>query len=159
MAEADARDMSVRMLVEFVDGSKTMAEMAAIANATGLVPDRPGMHGPSAGPDQLATTFIPQRDGGILSEIGRVDYSVGKGLAPAVFVVAEAEHPRIWQRMKDLKMGDGPYFPFIRPYHLIIAGSAADMCEGCLARKGGYGSTEPSCRRALRIGEEGTCGW
>ena len=33
-------------------------------------------------------------------------------------MVAEAEHPRIWERMKDLKMGDGPYFAFIRPYHL-----------------------------------------
>ena len=38
--------MNPRMLVEFVDGSKTMVEMAAIANATGLVPDVPGMHGP-----------------------------------------------------------------------------------------------------------------
>ena len=117
-SEADARGMNVRMLVEFVDGSKTMVEMAAIANATGLVPDRSGMHGPAVGPDELASTLIPQRDGGILSEAGRVDYSVGKGLAPGVFVVAEAEHPRIWKRMKDLKMGDGPYFSFIRPYHL-----------------------------------------
>ena len=46
--EAARRHMNVRMLVEFVDGSKTMVEMAAIANATGLVPDRPGMHGPAA---------------------------------------------------------------------------------------------------------------
>ncbi|WP_348630736.1 hypothetical protein [Mesorhizobium sp. M8A.F.Ca.ET.208.01.1.1] len=29
--------MNPRMLVEFVDGSKTMVEMCAIANATGLV--------------------------------------------------------------------------------------------------------------------------
>src|SRR5690606_4256696 len=33
--EAHRRNMNVRMLVEFVDGSKTMVEMAAIANATG----------------------------------------------------------------------------------------------------------------------------
>jgi len=117
-AEADARNMNSRMLVEFVDGSKTMVEMAAIANATGLIPDKPGMHGPAAGPKDLATTLIPEKDGGILSEAGRVDYSVGKGLAPGVFVVVEAQHPRIWERMKDLKMGDGPYFTFIRPYHL-----------------------------------------
>ena len=117
-AEADARNMNPRMLVEFVDGSKTMVEMAAIANATGLVPDKPGMHGPAVGPDALATQLIPAKDGGLLSGAGRVDYSVGKGLAPGVFVVAEAEHPRIWERMKDLKMGDGPYFAFIRPYHL-----------------------------------------
>lgn len=117
-AEADARNMNPRMLVEFVDGSKTMVEMAAIANATGLVPDKPGMHGPAVGPDALATQLIPAKDGGLLSGAGRVDYSVGKGLAPGVFVVAKAEHPRIWERMKDLKMGDGPYFAFIRPYHL-----------------------------------------
>jgi predicted homoserine dehydrogenase-like protein len=45
--EAVRRHMNPRMLVEFVDGSKTMVEMAAIANATGLIPDRPGMHGPA----------------------------------------------------------------------------------------------------------------
>src|SRR5690606_4720058 len=46
--EAVRRNMNPRMLVEFVDGSKTMVEMCAIANATGLVPDIPGMHGPKA---------------------------------------------------------------------------------------------------------------
>ena len=46
--EARARNMNPRMLVEFVDGSKTMVEMSAIANATGLVPDIDGMHGPAA---------------------------------------------------------------------------------------------------------------
>ena len=116
--EARARNMNPRMLVEFVDGSKTMVEMSAIANATGLVPDIDGMHGPAAGPKELATTLIPEKDGGLLSGSGRVDYSVGQGLAPGVFVVCEAEHPRIHERMTDLKMGDGPYFSFIRPYHL-----------------------------------------
>jgi len=117
-AEAKARDMNPRLLVEFVDGSKTMVEMSAIANATGLVPDCDGMHGPAVGPQDLATTLVPERDGGVLSDIGRVDFSVGKGLAPGVFVVVEAEHPRVLERMKDLKMGPGPYFSFIRPYHL-----------------------------------------
>jgi len=118
MAEAKARHMNARMLVEFVDGSKTMVEMVAIANATGLIPDCPGMHGPAAGPKDLASVLIPQSDGGILSASGRVDFSVGKGLAPGVFVVAKAQHPRIHERLRDLKMGDGPYFSFIRPYHL-----------------------------------------
>lgn len=116
--EAERRHMNPRMLVEFVDGSKTMVEMAAIANATGLIPDRAGMHGPSAGPDELAKVLIPEADGGVLSAPGRVDYSVGKGLAPGVFVVIEAEHPRIAERLTDLKMGEGPYYTFIRPYHL-----------------------------------------
>ena len=116
--EAERRHMNPRLLVEFVDGSKTAVEMAAIGNATGLVPDVDGMHGPAAGPKELAKVLIPQRDGGILSGIGRVDYSIGKGVSPGVFCIVEAEHPRIHERMRDLKMGDGPYYEFIRPYHL-----------------------------------------
>jgi predicted homoserine dehydrogenase-like protein len=117
--EAIRRHMNPRMLVEFVDGSKTMVEMAAIANATGLIPDKPGMHGPAAGRDELNKTLIPQSAGGLLSSgEGRVDYTIGKGVAPGVFVVAEMDHPRIWERMEDLKMGKGPYFTFFRPYHL-----------------------------------------
>ena len=117
--EAIRRHMNPRMLVEFVDGSKTMVEMAAIANATGLIPDRPGMHGPAVGRDELNRVLIPQSAGGILSSgEGRVDYTIGKGVAPGVFVVAEMDHPRIWERMEDLKMGKGPYFTFFRPYHL-----------------------------------------
>ena len=119
MEEAIRRHMNPRMLVEFVDGSKTMVEMAAIANATGLIPDRPGMHGPAATVDQLNKTLIPQAAGGVLSSnAGFVDYSIGKGVAPGVFVVAEMDHPRIRERMEDLKMGQGPYFTFHRPYHL-----------------------------------------
>lgn len=118
MEEAIRRNMNVRMLVEFVDGSKTMVEMAAIANATGLVPDKAGMHGPAATLDQLSSTLIPEKDGGLLSRVGVVDYTIGKGVAPGVFVVADMSHPRISERMEDLKMGKGPYFTFHRPYHL-----------------------------------------
>ncbi len=116
--EAHRRNMNVRMLVEFVDGSKTMVEMAAIANATGLVPDKPGMHGPSATLGELSRVLVPQKDGGVLSKAGVVDYSIGKGVAPGVFVIADMSHPRISERMEDLKMGHGPYFTFHRPYHL-----------------------------------------
>ena len=118
MDEAKRRNMNPRMLVEFVDGSKTMVEMAAISNATGLVPDKPGMHGPAATLDQLAATLCPIEDGGVLSRSGVVDYSIGKGVAPGVFVVAKAPHVRIHERLTDLKMGPGPYFKFVRPYHL-----------------------------------------
>ena len=117
--EAIRRHMNPRMLVEFVDGSKTMVEMAAIANATGLIPDKPGMHGPACSREDLNKVLVPQSAGGLLSSgEGRVDYTIGKGVAPGVFVVAEMDHPRIRERMEDLKMGKGPYFTFFRPYHL-----------------------------------------
>ncbi|HEY8596733.1 MAG TPA: NAD(P)H-dependent oxidoreductase [Devosiaceae bacterium] len=116
--EAQRRNMNPRMLVEFVDGSKTMVEMAAIANATGLKPDIPGMHGPRADRDDLARVLIPKQDGGILNSLGVVDYTIGKGVAPGVFVIAKAEHPRVIERMDDLHVGTGPYYAFFRPYHL-----------------------------------------
>lgn len=116
--EAVRRNMNPRMLVEFVDGSKTMVEMAAIANATGLVPDRPGMHGPAASLEELERVLCPKADGGILARKGVVDYSIGRGVAPGVFVIAEMAHPRLRERMHDLKLGAGPYYKFYRPYHL-----------------------------------------
>lgn len=116
--EAHRRDMNPRMLVEFVDGSKTMVEMAAIANATGLVPDKPGMHGAEATVENLHRVLCPIEDGGILTRKGVVDFTVGGDVAPGVFVIAEMRHPRIQERVADLKAGEGPYVAFFRPYHL-----------------------------------------
>jgi len=118
VAEATRRNMNPRMLVEFVDGSKTMVEMVALANATGLVPDTPGMHGPSAPIDSLHKTFCPREEGGLLSRKGAVDFTIARGVAPGVFAVAELRHPRLRERMSDLRLGDGPYYTFYRPYHL-----------------------------------------
>jgi predicted homoserine dehydrogenase-like protein len=47
-----------------------------------------------------------------------VDFTIGKGVAPGVFVIVEAEHKRIIERMDDLHIGTGPYYSFFRPYHL-----------------------------------------
>ncbi len=116
--EAAARNMNARMLVEFVDGSKTMIEMTAVANATGLVPDVPGMHGPKATREELAQVLCTKEDGGVLSRAGVVDYSIGKGVAPGVFCIVKPKHPRVLERMVDLKVGPGPCFAILRPYHL-----------------------------------------
>jgi predicted homoserine dehydrogenase-like protein len=117
-AQAQARNMNPRMLVEFVDGSKTAVEMTCIANAAGLVPDVPGMHGPDAPLGKLQDYFRPQSEGGLLSRKGVVDYSVAKGVAPGVFCVIEAPHPRIIERLDDLHIGKGPYYTLHRPFHL-----------------------------------------
>lgn len=116
--EAARRNMSANMLVEFVDGSKAMIEMTAIANATGLVPDRPGMHAPNASLQTLHQVFCPQSDGGLLSRKGVVDFTIAPDVAPGVFVVVEMFHPRLRERMNDLKLGPGPYYTLYRPYHL-----------------------------------------
>ena len=106
------------MLVEFVDGSKTMVEMVAIANAIGLVPDVPGMHGPGRARGRTRPGTLPE--GGRRSSLakGVVDFSVAKGVAPGVFAVAEMRLPALRERMSDLHLGPGPYYSFFRPYHL-----------------------------------------
>ncbi|MEJ2704764.1 MAG: hypothetical protein P8Z79_20200 [Sedimentisphaerales bacterium] len=76
-AEAARRGLSPNMLIEFVDGSKTMIEMAAVSNATGLVPDVRGMHGPKTSRDKLHETFALKEHGGVLDGIGVVDYGIG----------------------------------------------------------------------------------
>jgi predicted homoserine dehydrogenase-like protein len=116
--EAARRNMNARVLVEFVDGSKTMVEMVAIANATGLVPDVPGMHGPDATLDNLAQVLCSKADGGILSRSGCVDYTIGKGVAPGVFAIVRPSHPRVLERITDLKVGPGPCYTLSRPFHL-----------------------------------------
>jgi predicted homoserine dehydrogenase-like protein len=116
--EARLRNMNARMLVEFIDGSKTMIEMVAVANATGLKPDIPGMHGPKATREELAQVLCTKQDGGILTHSGIVDYSIGKGVAPGVFCIVKPRHPRVLERMIDLKVGPGPCFAIVRPYHL-----------------------------------------
>lgn len=116
--EAARRNMNARMLVEFIDGSKTMVEMTAIANCTGLVPDVAGMHGPNVTRETLAQVLCSKADGGILSASGRVDYTIGTGVAPGVFCVVKPRHERAIERMADLKVGPGPCFSLIRPFHL-----------------------------------------
>ena len=137
--EASRRNMNPRMLVEFVDGSKTMVEMVALANATGLVPDVPGMHGPDAPLDRLSAVFRPRDEGGLLHRKGVVDFTVARGVAPGVFVVAEMRHPRLQERMGDLGLGEGPYFTYYRPYHLTslevpLSAAAAVLFGQCHMR-------------------------
>lgn len=56
--------MNPRVLTEFVDGTKTMGERVALANATGLRIDLAGMHGPNAELKALSDIFRLRTDGG-----------------------------------------------------------------------------------------------
>ncbi len=115
-SEAREKQMNPKMLASFVDGTKTMVEMTAFANAVGFVPDLPGMHGPVVTPKTIAEVYVPQEAGGVLSGIPRVEY--GLGIAPGVFVVFTTEHPKLVRDLQYLSMGPGPYWALYRPYHL-----------------------------------------
>jgi predicted homoserine dehydrogenase-like protein len=115
-AKADERQMSARMLCEFVDGSKTAIEMAAVSNATGLIPDIRGMHGAAAAKESLKDVFCLQQHGGVLKQSGVVDFAIG--VHPGVFVVITTDNARIRAGLQQRTMGDGPYYQLFRPYHL-----------------------------------------
>lgn len=115
--EAARRGLNPSMLIEFVDGSKTMIEMAAVSNATGLIPDVRGMHGPKTSRDKLHETFALKEHGGVLNQAGVVDYGIGR-VHPGVFLVVTTEHLRLRQALVYRDMGNGPYYTLFRPYHL-----------------------------------------
>lgn len=115
--EALQKGMNPKMLCSFVDGSKTMIEMAALANAADLSIGWSGMRGAETTVEALAEVFRPRHDGGILDRPGMVDFATGP-VAPGVFVVVRSDEQTVIEEMNYLKMGPGPYFALYRPYHL-----------------------------------------
>ena len=114
---AESKGSSPNMMTSFVDGTKSMIEMACLSNSTGLVPDCRGMHGPKANIKDLLNVFSLKKDGGILSGKGVVDFAIGD-LAPGVFLIYTTENKMIKADLKYLMLGDGPYYLLYRPYHL-----------------------------------------
>jgi len=114
--EAIKKKMNPYMLTSFVDGSKTMIEMAALANYLDFNIDIEGMHGAEATYENLSSIYIPKKDGGILNSRNIVDFAFG--IAPGVFAVVYSDDEYVNYEMEYLKMGKGPYWTLARPYHL-----------------------------------------
>lgn len=116
--KAKEKGTSVHMLTSFVEGTKTMVEMAAVSNATGLTVDKIGMHGPDVKKEKLTHIFTLKEKGGILEEKGIVDYALGN-VAPGVFVIITTDDERVKFSLDYSKMGSGPNYLLYRPYHLV----------------------------------------
>jgi len=111
------KNMSVKMLCSFVDGTKTMVEMTSVGNATGFKPEIRGAYGPDCKVEDLPKVFSPKAAGGIFESKGAVDYAVGP--APGVFVIITTDHPKIKADLNYLSLsGHGDYWCLYRPYHL-----------------------------------------
>lgn len=111
-----ARDTtSSHMTTSFGDGTKMQVEQAVVANATGFIPDRRGMHGIES-TVATASVDIPA----ILSAPGRVDFTLAGDFGAGVGIVGRhPNHDLHKQAMGFYKMGDGPDYFFFRPYHLV----------------------------------------
>ncbi len=157
-AQAKAKGMNPKMLTSFVDGSKAMIEMAALANTTGLEVSKRGMHGPASTVPTLHQTFALTKDGGILEKGGVVDYCTGP-VAPGVFVVVRTDDPYVHHEMTYLQMGDGPYFALYRPYHLASLEAPLTVYEMALDKRASLTSEHwtaevgAEAKRPLKAGE------
>ena len=139
--EAASKRMNPEMLASFVDGTKTMVEMAAVANATGFTPDTPGMHGPEETvPDRLAELLSLKEEGGILSRYGTVEYV--RGIAPGVFIIVRTNEGPVRETMQYLGQGTGPNHVLYRPYHLTSLETPMSVARAAI-----YGEPTIVCRR------------
>jgi predicted homoserine dehydrogenase-like protein len=123
-----------RIMTSFVDGTKSMVEMACLSNATGLVPDRRGMHGPGANIKDLEKVFCLKSSGGILEKEGVVDFVIGD-LAPGVFLIYTTDNNEIKRTIKYLNLGKGPDYLIYKPYHMTSIETPLSIARAYFDRK------------------------
>lgn len=129
----EEQELNPRMWNSFIDGTKPAIEMCAVANATGMKPDVPGMHYPTAEIPEIADKLRPESDGGVLNGTGIVDTvstlhpdgtPVDRGIGNGIFVVTESSTDRVQEYLKQYDRqglytaNDGKYQVFHRPFHL-----------------------------------------
>ncbi|MDR2211384.1 MAG: hypothetical protein LBO65_07995 [Spirochaetaceae bacterium] len=158
--EAKRKGASPKMICSFKDGTKTMVEMTAMANATGFLPDIMGAHGASGTvrdlPDLLS--LKSEGRGGILNSYRTVEYI--NGVAPGVFIIIASDQPHINHELAYLGMGSGPNYVLYRPYHLTsletpltVAKACIDHVPSIVPRAGLVAETGTIAKRDLKAGE------
>ena len=118
--------------VAYHDGSKNQVELCCVANMSGLLPDRRGLHTPSLPLEEIPNGFCSIREGGIFTRDGVVDavnchtpdgipHTPGH-LGGGVFAVADCPNPYFAEAITSkhvLHSRDGKRALFYRPYHLV----------------------------------------
>lgn len=114
--EAAKRRLSLKQCTSFTDGTKVAVEMALVANAFGLTILKTGMIGPRVEKvDEAFNVFNLER----ARELGGVvDYVLGAKPGGSVFVIGYSDDPEDQFYMNYYKRGEGPYYLFLKPYHL-----------------------------------------
>jgi predicted homoserine dehydrogenase-like protein len=124
-------DYNPRMFNSFLDGTKSAIEMAAVANATGLIPQPEGLNFPPCGVDDLPHVLRPRSEGGQLSHAGTVEVisslerdgrPVFKDLRWGVYVTFAAPNDYTQRCFTEYGLktdSTGRYSAMYKPYHLI----------------------------------------
>jgi predicted homoserine dehydrogenase-like protein len=99
----------------FTDGTKLQIEQVLIGNATGATIAKQGLIGIKSDELNDAANQLGTVANKLQSPI--VDYTLSSKLAPGVFITAT--HDAIeTQALRYYKLGDGPFYTLLRPYHL-----------------------------------------
>ncbi|MBT9551210.1 MAG: NAD(P)-dependent oxidoreductase [Hydrogenophaga sp.] len=111
---AGKQGISVEQTTSFTDGTKIQIEQALVANGFGGTITRQGMEGPKATDVTKAAIELARTATGLGQAIS--DYVLSPGNA-GVFVVGTHDQSE-WKALNYLKLGDGPYYVLVRPFHL-----------------------------------------
>jgi len=114
--EAAKRRLTLNQCTAYTDGTKLSIEMALVANALNLGLLQTGMVGPRA---EHVSEALKLFDLEQAREIGGVvDYVLGAKPGGSVFTIGFSDDPEDRFYMNYYKMGEGPYYLFLRPYHI-----------------------------------------
>lgn len=169
--QARAGGMNPQMFNSFLDGTKSSIEMAAIANATGLLPPEDGLAFPPCGVQDLPHLLRPRAQGGILPQKGMVEVisslerdarQVVGDLRWGVYAVFEGETDYIRRCFSEYGVhtdSTGHYAALWRPYHLIGLELAVSIASVALRREptgcgeAWRGDAVATAKRPLKAGE------
>jgi predicted homoserine dehydrogenase-like protein len=165
-----AGDFNAQMFNSFLDGTKSAIEMAAVSNATGLLPAPSGLHFPPCGVDDLARVLRPRDDGGMLHHRGQVETvsslerdgrPVYRDLRWGVYITLAADSDYVRRCFKEYGVVTDPsgnYSAMYKPYHLmgmelgISVASAALRREPTGSPAGWHGDVVATAKRELAAG-------
>ena len=128
-----------------------LCEMTVVANATGLMPDRPDLHAPIAAIGEVADFFATREDGGLLNGTRRLDVfhclrlPNEPSFAGGVFVVVRCEDEATWAMLREkghVLSRSGRTAMLYIPRHLLGLEAATSVLEMAL-RGVSSGAQEP----------------
>ncbi len=121
---------NAQMYNSFLDGTKSAIEMCALANASGLIPQKGGLQFPPVGADELPEVLKPKAGGGILEHSGTVEVVASENrdetpvrhhLRWGVYIVFQAVTDYLQRFLSThdfLRDSSGQYVAVYRPFHL-----------------------------------------
>jgi len=106
---------SVENITSFTDGTKVQIEQALVANGLGAAIIKPGLRGLAV--DSVEDGAVELAKDAKAMGMPVSDYLLSSKIPPGVFITAESD-PCHKVYLRYYKMGEGPYYTFVRNYHL-----------------------------------------